>query len=143
MYGRLPRQLDSADNAAADPPVARDAYAFTAFETARQAVQEFQTTALAVLGRTEEAEAEVRRAFKAEQGRPWFQHNPTGADAVAAATKAADAARERVAGYLLATRLEQLREHTTASTETAAAAPWTHRLPEHAAARWTATPPRR
>ncbi|MFJ8546292.1 hypothetical protein ACIRFH_30700 [Streptomyces sp. NPDC093586] len=117
----------------ADPEAARDAYAFTAFETARQAVQEFQTTALAMLGRTEEAEAEARRAFKAEQGRPWFQHNPTGADAVAAATKAADAARERVAGYLLATRLEQLREHTAARTEPAAAAPWTDRLPELAA----------
>ncbi|WP_236669486.1 hypothetical protein [Streptomyces antimycoticus] len=117
----------------ADPEAARDAYAFTAFETARQAVQEFQETALAMLGRTEEAEAEARRAFKAEQGRPWFQYNPTGADAVAAATKAADAARERVAGYLLATRLEQLREHTTAHTETTAAAPWTDRLPELAA----------
>ncbi|MFD4260768.1 hypothetical protein ACFWR9_24875 [Streptomyces sp. NPDC058534] len=117
----------------ADPEAARDAYAFTAFETARQAVQECQDTALAMLGRTQEAEAEARRAFKAEQGRPWFQHNPTGADAVAAATKAADAARERVAGYLLVTRLEQLREHHTAPTETAAAAPWTDRLPELAA----------
>ncbi len=41
--------------------------------------------------------------------------NPNGADAVAAATKAtkaADAARERTAEYLLATRLEQLREQT-------------------------------
>ncbi|MFF5435243.1 hypothetical protein ACFY5K_35210 [Streptomyces griseofuscus] len=109
----------------ADPGVARDAYAFTAFETARQAVQEFQDTALAELGRTEAAEVEARRAFKAEQGRPWFQHNPTGADAVAATTKAADAARERVARYLLATRLEKLREQTAARTDTAAAAPWT------------------
>ncbi|RSS15380.1 hypothetical protein EF914_29545 [Streptomyces sp. WAC05458] len=117
----------------ADPEVARDAYAFTAFETARQAVQECQATALAMLGRTQEAEAEARRAFKAEQGRPWFQHNPTGADAVAAATKAADAARERVAGYLLATRLEQLREHITHHTELAAAVPWTDRLAELAA----------
>ncbi|MGR6541127.1 hypothetical protein [Streptomyces rochei] len=114
----------------ADPEVARDAYAFTAFETARQAVQECQATALAMLGQTQEAEAEARRAFKAEQGRPWFQHNPTGADAVAAATKAADTARERVAGYLLATRLEQLREHHAAATETAAAAPWTDRSPD-------------
>lgn len=117
----------------ADPEAARDAYAFTAFETARQAVQECQATALAMLGRTQEAEAEARRAFKAEQGRPWFQHNPTGADAVAAATKAADAARERVAGYLLATRLEQLREHHAAPTATAVAAPWMDRLPALAA----------
>ncbi|MET9986194.1 hypothetical protein ABZ176_28755 [Streptomyces rochei] len=113
-----------------DPEVARDAYAFTAFETARQAVQECQATALAMLGQTQEAEAEARRAFKAEQGRPWFQHNPTGADAVAAATEAADAARERVAGYLLARRLEQLREQAAARTKTAAASPWADRLPE-------------
>ncbi|MFJ3891137.1 hypothetical protein [Streptomyces rubrogriseus] len=117
----------------ANPEVAKDAYAFTAFQTAQQAVQEFQDTALAMLGRTEEAEAEARRAYKAEQGRPWFQHNPTGADAVAAATKAADAARERAAEYLLATRLEQLREQAAARTETAPAAPWTDRLPELAA----------
>ncbi|SFY52696.1 hypothetical protein [Streptomyces sp. F-1] len=35
--------------------------------------------------------------------------------------------------YLLATRLEQLREQIAARTETAAAAPWTDRLPELAA----------
>ncbi|MEU2564837.1 hypothetical protein ABZ626_36725 [Streptomyces longispororuber] len=127
----------------ADPQAARDAYAFTALETARQAVQEFQTTALAMLGRAEEAETEARRAFKAEQGRRWFRYNPTGADAVAAAAKAADAARERVAGYLLATRLEQLREQTAARTEPAAAAPWTDRLPELAARPLTATTPGR
>uniref|UniRef100_UPI003F499FFD hypothetical protein n=1 Tax=Streptomyces achromogenes TaxID=67255 RepID=UPI003F499FFD len=117
----------------ADPEAARDAYAFTAFETARQAVPEFQATALAMLGRTAEAEAEARRAYKTEQGRPWFQHNPHGADAVAAATKKADAARERTAEHLLAMRLEQLREQAAARTEPAAAAPWTDRLPELAA----------
>ncbi|MEU9654386.1 hypothetical protein AB0E00_36595 [Streptomyces sp. NPDC048110] len=117
----------------ANPEVAKDAYAFTAFQTAQQAVQEFQDTALAMLGQTEEAEAEARRAYKAEQGRPWFQHNPTGADAVVSATKAADAARERAAEYLLATRLEQLREQAAARTEMAPAAPWTDRLPELAA----------
>jgi hypothetical protein len=36
--------------------------------------------------------------------------DPTGAEAVAAATKAADTARERAAEYLLATRLQQLPE---------------------------------
>ncbi|MEV2214762.1 hypothetical protein AB0H86_25470 [Streptomyces sp. NPDC050997] len=45
------------------------------------------------MGRTEEAEAEAKPAYTTEQGRRWFQHNPHGADAVAAATKAADAAR--------------------------------------------------
>jgi hypothetical protein len=52
-----------------------------------------------------------------------------GADVIAAATKAADTARERTAQYLLTTGLEQLREQATARTETAAAAPGTDRLP--------------
>ncbi|WP_410540547.1 hypothetical protein [Streptomyces sp. KL2] len=117
----------------ANPEAARDAYAFTALQTAQQAVQEYQDNALAMLGRTEEAEAEARRAYKTEQGRRWYKHNPTGADAVAAATKAADAARERTAEYLLAVRLEQLRGQAAARTETAAPAPWKDRLPEPAA----------
>ncbi|MFD7713932.1 hypothetical protein [Streptomyces sp. NPDC059786] len=62
-----------------------------------------------------------------------FQHNPTGADAVAAPTKAADAARERTAQHLLTTRLEQLRKQTTNRTETAAPVPWKDRLSELAA----------
>ncbi|WP_331719973.1 hypothetical protein [Streptomyces sp. NBC_00147] len=115
----------------ADPEAARDVYAFAALQTAQQAVREYQDNALAMLGRIEEAEAEARRAYRAEQGRPWFQHNPTGADAVAAATKAADAARERVARYLLATRLEQLREQAHARTERPAS--WMDRLPGLAA----------
>ncbi|MGW1615193.1 hypothetical protein ACWCQZ_38260 [Streptomyces sp. NPDC002285] len=94
----------------ANPEATQDAYAFAALQTAQQAVQEYQDTALAMLGRTEEAEAEARRAYKTEQGRPWFKHNPNGADAIAAATRAADTARERVAEHLLTTRLEQLRE---------------------------------
>jgi hypothetical protein len=118
----------------ANPQAAEDAYAFAAFQTAQQAVQEYQDNALAMLGRTEEAEAEARRAYKAEQGRPWFQHNPNGADAIAAATKAADTARERVAEYLLTVRLEQLRKQQAAArTETAAPAPWTDRLTRLAA----------
>ncbi|WP_344084355.1 hypothetical protein [Streptomyces stramineus] len=103
----------------ADPEAAQDAYAFAALQTAQQAVQEYQDTALVMLGRTEEAEAEAQRAYKTEQGRHWFKHNPHGADAIAAATKAADTARERVAEYLLATRLEQLREQAAARAETA------------------------
>ncbi|MFE2556548.1 hypothetical protein ACFXGT_11005 [Streptomyces sp. NPDC059352] len=93
----------------ANPEAAQEAYAFAALQTAQQAVQEYQDTALAMLGQTEEAEAEARRAYTTEQGRHWFKHNPNGADAVAAATRAADTARERVAEYLLTTRLEQLR----------------------------------
>lgn len=53
------------------------------------------------------------------QDRRRFHANPNGADAVAAATKAADAGRERTTRYLLATRLEQLREQTAARAETA------------------------
>ncbi|MFE9637022.1 hypothetical protein [Streptomyces sp. NPDC006463] len=103
-------QITDVEALEADPEAAQDAYAFAALQTAQQAVQEHQDTALAMLGRTEEAEAEARRAYKTEQGRHWFKHNPHGADAIAAATKAADTARERVAEYLLTKRLEQLRE---------------------------------
>ncbi|MCA1222180.1 hypothetical protein [Streptomyces sp. 8L] len=124
-------QITDAAALEADPQAAADAYAFTAFQSAQQAVGEYQDTALAMLSRTVEAEAEARRAYRAEQGRPWFRHNPSGADAVAAATKAADSARERVAEYLLAARLEQLRERAVARTERPAS--WTERLPGLAA----------
>ncbi|MFD4577267.1 hypothetical protein ACFWNK_33705 [Streptomyces sp. NPDC058417] len=124
--------MDPADQEA-EPEATAAVLAYGALHTAEQLLPEYRRNALAMLGRTEEAEAEARRAYTAEQGRPWFQYNPTGADAVAAATKAADAARERVAEHLLAVRLEQLREQPAARTETAAAAPWTERLPELAA----------
>ncbi|MFE6630292.1 hypothetical protein ACFVNB_24055 [Streptomyces rochei] len=115
----------------ADPQAAADAYAFTAFQVAQQAVSEYQDDAQAMLGRTAEAEAEARRAYRSEQGRPWFQHNPTGADAVAAATNAADTARERVAEHLLAARLKQLHERPAAPARRTAS--WTERLPGLAA----------
>ncbi|MFI2025624.1 hypothetical protein [Streptomyces olivaceoviridis] len=117
----------------ADPVLTASALAFAALQAAEQALPKYRSNALGRLGRTEEAEAEARRAYKTEQGRRWYKHNPHGADAVAAATKAADAARERVAEYLLATRLEHLREQSAARTETVAAAPWADRLPELAA----------
>lgn len=117
----------------ADPVLTASALAFTALQTVQQALPEYRRSALGQLRRTEEAEAEARRAYKTEQGRRWYKHNPNGADAVAAATRAADAARERTAQYLLATRLEQLRERTAARTEAALPAPWTDRLPELAA----------
>ena len=84
-------------------------------------------------GRPRKAETEAQRAYKTEQGRRWYKQNPNGADAVADATKAADAARKRTAEYLLATRLEQLRAMTTVRTEQVAPAPWTDRLPALAA----------
>lgn len=116
-----------------DPALAASAIAFAALQAVRQALPEYRSRALGCLGRTEEAEAEARRAYATEQNRRWYKHNPNGADAIAAATKAADAARERTAQYLLAARLEQLREQAAYRTETAAAAPWTARLTELAA----------
>ncbi|MFJ6785597.1 hypothetical protein [Streptomyces yangpuensis] len=115
----------------ADPQAAADAHVFTAFHSAQQAVGEYHENALAMLRGTQEAEAEARRAYRSEQGRPWFQRNPTGADAVTAATKAADAARDRVGEYLLAARLEQLREQSSARTERPVS--WAQRLPDLAA----------
>ncbi|MFL4910693.1 hypothetical protein ACJ6WF_48290 [Streptomyces sp. MMS24-I2-30] len=117
----------------ADPVGTASVLAYGALHTVEQLLPEYRRNALAMLGRTEEAEAEARRAYKAEQGRPWFQYNPTGADAVAAATQKAEAARERTAEHLLAVRLEQLRAQSAARTGTVAAAPWAERLPELAA----------
>ncbi|GGX29394.1 hypothetical protein [Streptomyces chryseus] len=126
------RAIDPADQEA-EPEAAASVLAYGALHTAQQALAEYRRNALAMLGRTEKAEAEARRAYKTEQGRHWFRHNPNGADAVAAATEKAEAARERTAEHLLAVRLKQLREQLAARTEQAAAAPWTDRLPELAA----------
>lgn len=117
----------------ADPIGTAAVLAFGALRAVETALPEFRSSALGRLARTEEADTEARRAFKTEQGRRWFRHNPNGADAVTAATKAADTARERAAEYLLAMRLKQLREQAAARTEQAPAAPWTDRLPELAA----------
>ncbi|WP_328698509.1 hypothetical protein [Streptomyces sp. NBC_00342] len=117
----------------ADPISAAAVLAFGALRAVEAALPEFRSSALGRLAQTEEADAEARRAYKTEQRRRWFRHNPNGADAVAAATKAADTARERTAECLLAARLEQLREQRAARTEQAAAAPWTDRLPQLAA----------
>ncbi|MER6503944.1 hypothetical protein ABT218_32545 [Streptomyces sp. NPDC001455] len=114
----------------AEPVAAASALAFTALQAVEQALPEYRSSALGRLGRTEEAEAEAQRAYKTEQGRRWFQHNPNGAHAVAAATREAEAARTRTAEYLLAVRLERLREQAAARTAEVSAAPWTDRLPE-------------
>ncbi|MFJ3594871.1 hypothetical protein ACIQUY_40245 [Streptomyces sp. NPDC090231] len=123
------RAMDPADQDG-DPAGTASVLAFGALHTAEQALPEYRRTALAMLGRSEEAEAEAKRAYRTEQNRRWFKHNPHGADAVAAATKAADAARERAVEHLLATRLKQLHEQTAARTEMAVPARWTDRLPE-------------
>ncbi|MGW2890551.1 hypothetical protein ACWDDN_35645 [Streptomyces griseoruber] len=117
----------------ANPTAAASVLAFNALQAVQQALPEYRSSALGRLGSAPEADAEARRAYKTEQNRRWFRANPNGADAVAAATKATDAARERTAEYLLATRLEQLRKRTAARTETVAPAPWSARLTELAA----------
>ncbi|MFC5156733.1 hypothetical protein [Streptomyces amakusaensis] len=123
--------MDPADPDA-NPAAARSAIAHAALQAVEAALPEYRASALGRLGQTEEAETEARRAYATEQGRRWYQHNPPGTDAVTAATKAADTARTRTAQHLLTTRLEQLREETTARTEHADV-PWADRLPELAA----------
>ncbi|MFE3770832.1 hypothetical protein [Streptomyces sp. NPDC059122] len=126
------RAMDPADQNA-DPVGTAAVLAYGALHTVQQALPEYRRNALAMLGRTEEAEDEAQRAYRTEQNRRWFRRNPNGADAIAAATKAAVAARERAAEYLLAVRLEQLREQAAARTEAATPALWTDRLPGLAA----------
>ena len=117
--------------------------ALQAVEAVEAALPEYRSSALGRLGRTEEAEAEARRAYKTEQGRRWFQHNPHGADAVAAATKAADSARERTAQYLLAVRLKQLQSRPLpARSRPGPRRGWTV-CPSSPRVRWTTTPPGR
>ncbi|MFH8753402.1 hypothetical protein ACH4GK_37850 [Streptomyces rimosus] len=81
---RRQRLLESlaASEREADPAAAASALAFAALRVVEQALPEYRSSALAWLGRTEEAEAEARRAYETEQGRRWYRHNPHGADAV-------------------------------------------------------------
>ncbi|MFF7365021.1 hypothetical protein [Streptomyces sp. NPDC008125] len=111
------------------------AAALTAHSTVQQIADQAEASALAAFGRTDEAGTEADRAYRTEQGRRWFQHNPTGEAAVAAATKASTVARDRVAQHLLTVRLEQLREQAIAGRRAGQAgmASWTDRLPELAA----------
>lgn len=116
-----------------DPVGAAAALAFGGLHIAEQALAECRREALAMLGRTEEAEAEARQVYRIEQSRRWFKHNRDGVDAVAAATKAANAARERTAEHLLAVRLVQLRDQAAVQVEDAAPTLWTERLTQLAA----------
>ncbi|GAA2268546.1 hypothetical protein GCM10010232_71060 [Streptomyces amakusaensis] len=59
------------------------------------ALLEFRTSPL---GCTEEAETETHRAYRTgEDNRCWCKHNPNSTDAITAASKAPDTARERTA----------------------------------------------
>ncbi|MEU3522204.1 hypothetical protein ABZ770_44470 [Streptomyces sp. NPDC006654] len=81
----------------ANPVAAASVLAFNALQVVQQALPEYRSSVLGRLGSTAEADAEARRAYKTEQNRRWFRKNPNGADAVAAATQAADTARQRTA----------------------------------------------
>ncbi|AVI00069.1 hypothetical protein C5L38_34020 (plasmid) [Streptomyces sp. WAC00288] len=99
--------------------------------TAESVVAEYRHEALVMLGRSEEAQAEARKAYATELAKPWLRAVPDSDDAQRAATEAAAQAQTRTAEHLLAVRLEQL--HTQARPEPVRPAPWSQRLPEHAA----------
>ncbi|GAA2268474.1 hypothetical protein GCM10010232_71000 [Streptomyces amakusaensis] len=117
------------DLADLDTDPASAVLAHAELQTVEGALPDYRASALGRLSRTGEADAEARRAYKAEQGRRWYQHNPNGTDVVTAAAKAADTARTRTMQHLLTARLEQLREQTTTRTDQPGSAPWTGRCP--------------
>ncbi|MFJ9689951.1 hypothetical protein ACIRRX_30230 [Streptomyces bacillaris] len=97
---------------------------FVSCPARRQAVA--QLTPFTRERRSTPAPAHLRSGGGEPEQRP--QTCPTSADAVAAATNAADTARERVAEHLLVVRLKQLHERSTASA--ARPASWSERLPD-------------
>ncbi|MFF4732861.1 hypothetical protein ACFY3M_48080 [Streptomyces mirabilis] len=92
-----------------DPSARASCLAFTELQAVEEAVPGHRATALMMLARSPEAEAEAKRAYDTEKGRRQHRLSPDGPIAVAAAEQASDAARERAAQYLLAARLEKLR----------------------------------
>nr|WP_238842359.1 hypothetical protein [Streptomyces sp. FR1] len=116
---------------AAGPDAVEDAAAHNAMLTAESAAAEYRHEALVMLGRSEDAQAEARKAYATELAKPWFQALPDSDDAQRAATEAAARAQTRTAEHLLAVRLEQL--HAQVRPEPVRPAPWAQRLPELAA----------
>jgi len=94
-----------------DPAGVASVLAFNALHTTEKAAAAYRRRALAMLSRSQEAEAEARAAYATEQNRRW----------------------ERTAEYLLAVRLEQLREQTVSRTGAVGPMPWAERLSELAA----------
>jgi hypothetical protein len=92
-----------------DPAARASCLAFTELQAVEETAPGHRATALAMLARSPEAEAEAKRAYDAEKGRRQHRLSPDGPIAVAAAEQTADAARERAAQYLLTARLEELR----------------------------------
>ncbi|MFK3734688.1 hypothetical protein ACI2LJ_30990 [Streptomyces sp. NPDC088090] len=122
------RELEQQPLQSGEEDATASVLAFGALYTVQQSVEQYRRRALAMLGRTEEAEAEARRAYAAEQGRHWHRHNPSGADAVAASSQAADAARSRVAEHLLVGRLEHLRRPGAPWAKATSGRTWAERL---------------
>lgn len=88
-------ELMDPDELETNPAAAASALAFAALQAVEHAAPEYRRCALAMLSRTDEAEAEARRAYATEQNRRWFRANPNGADA--------DTARERTRRWPLTT----------------------------------------
>ncbi|MEU8764372.1 hypothetical protein [Streptomyces sp. NPDC048659] len=116
---------------AAGPDAVEDAAAHNAMLTAESAAAEYRHEALVMLGRSEDAQAEARKAYATELAKPWFQALPDSDDAQRAATEAAAKAQTRAVEHLLAVRLEQL--HTQARPTPVRPASWAQRLPDLAA----------
>ncbi|MFF9593846.1 hypothetical protein ACF1FX_32460 [Streptomyces sp. NPDC014646] len=130
-WAQFQKITDPAALAAAGPDAVEDAAAHNAMLTAGSAAAEYRHEALVMLGRSEEAQAEARKAYATELAKPWFQALPDSDDAQRAATEAAAKAQARTAEHLLAVRLEQL--HAQARPEPVRPASWSRRLPELAA----------
>ncbi|MEU2181044.1 hypothetical protein [Streptomyces thermolilacinus] len=130
-WAQFQQITDPAALAAAGPDAVEDAAAHNAFLTAESAAAEYRHEALVMLGRSEDAQAEARKAYATELAKPWHQALPDSDDAQRAATEAAAKAQTRTAEHLLAVRLEQL--HAQARPEPVRPAAWAQRLPELAA----------
>lgn len=130
-WAQFQKITDPAALEAAGPDAAEDAAAHNAVLTAESAAAEYRHEALVMLGRSEDAQAEARKAYATELAKPWHQALPDSDDALRAATEAAARAQTRTAEHLLTVRLEQL--HTQARPTPVRPVPWAQRLPELAA----------
>ncbi len=127
-WAQFQQITDPAALEAAGPDAVEDAAAHNAFLVAESAAAEYRHEALVMLGRSEDAQAEARKAYATELAKPWHQALPDSDDAQRAATEAAAKAQTRTAEHLLAVRLEHL--HAQARPEPVRPAAWSQRLPE-------------
>ncbi|GAA2258719.1 hypothetical protein GCM10010232_56450 [Streptomyces amakusaensis] len=89
------RFLDTVDLGELD--TAAFVLAFAELQAVEQALPEYRTSPLRWLRRRGEAETEARRAYRTGQDQPRYRHTPNRADAIADASKAPGAPRERTA----------------------------------------------